>query len=127
MANKHRGEIEANLDGKAFRLCLTLGSLAELEEAFEADDMVGLAQRFEQGRMRSSDAVKIIGAGLRGGGNDIADAEVGRMRAEGGAGGYVDIVARLLRATFASEDESQCPVEKSAEANKQPGPFPGTT
>jgi hypothetical protein len=34
MVNRHRGEIEAILDGKSYRLCLTLGALAELEHAF---------------------------------------------------------------------------------------------
>lgn len=31
MANRHRGEIEAELGGKKRTLCLTLGALAELE------------------------------------------------------------------------------------------------
>jgi hypothetical protein len=101
MPNPHRGEIEACLDGKSFRLCLTLSSLAELEHAFQSDDMLALAERFRQGRLSARDAQRIIGAGLRGAGHDIADEAVGRMQAEGGAAGFVDIVARLLSATFA--------------------------
>ena len=31
MANKHRGEVTARLDGKDYTLCLTLGALAELD------------------------------------------------------------------------------------------------
>ena len=31
IANRRRGEIAAELDGKPFRLCQTLGALAELE------------------------------------------------------------------------------------------------
>src|ERR671922_99741 len=80
MANKHRGEIEACLDGKTYRLCLTLGALAELETAFGDDDMLALAQRFEKGRLRAGDATRIIGAGLRGAGYDIADEAVAAMR-----------------------------------------------
>jgi uncharacterized phage protein (TIGR02216 family) len=38
MVNRHRGEIEAMLDGRSYRLCLTLGALAELEYAFGEDD-----------------------------------------------------------------------------------------
>lgn len=100
MANKHRGEIEACLDGKTYRLCLTLGALAELETAFGDDDMLALAQRFEKGRLRAGDATRIIGAGLRGAGYDIADEAVAAMRTAGGVLGFVDIVARLLAATF---------------------------
>lgn len=100
MVNLHRGEIEAILDGEVHRLCLTLGALAELESAFGDSDMLALAERFEKGRFSAIDALRIIGAGLRGGGHDIADGAVARMQADGGAAGYVDIVARLLRATF---------------------------
>lgn len=100
MPNRHRGEIEAVLDGVQHRLCLTLGALAELEDAFGADDMLALAERFEAGRLRAADAIRIIGAGLRGGGHELDDARIAKMRAEGGAAGFVDIVARLLGATF---------------------------
>jgi hypothetical protein len=104
MVNRHRGEIEAVLDGKAYRLCLTLGALARLEDAFGADDMLALAQRFEAGRLSARDAIRIIAAGLRGGGNDLSTEQIAQMRAEGGAAGFVDIVARLLTATFGAND-----------------------
>src|SRR6185436_19991728 len=100
MHNPHRGEIEARLDGAPFRLCLTLGALAELESAFGDTDMLALAERFQSGRLAARDAARITGAGLRGAGHDIADAAVARMQADGGAAGFVDIVARLLSATF---------------------------
>ena len=68
MANRHRGEISATLDGRERTLCLTLGALAELEAAFGADDLVALASRFESGRLSARDIVRIIGCGLRGAG-----------------------------------------------------------
>ena len=107
MVNRHRGEIEAVLDGKPHRLCLTLGALAELEDAFGADDMLALAERFEAGRLGARDAIRVIGAGLRGGGLDLDDARVSAMRADGGAAGFVDIVARLLTATFGAPAASE--------------------
>lgn len=103
MVNRHRGEIEAVLDGKSYRLCLTLGALAELEHAFGEDDMLAVAERFEAGRIAARDAMRIIGAGLRGAGYEIDDRTVGVMQAEDGAAGFVDIVARLLAATFGAE------------------------
>jgi hypothetical protein len=128
MANKHRGEIEACLDGKPYQLCLTLGALAELETAFGDDDMLALAQRFEKGRLRASDATRIIGAGLRGAGYDIADEVVARMRTAGGVLGVVDIVARLLAATFcgpAGGGERRAGSDAPGEG-RAPSPFPGT-
>lgn len=100
MANARRGEIEAALDGRTWTLCLTLGALAELEAALGAGDLMALAQRFEAGRLSSADAIRVIGAGLRGAGNEIDDRAVARMRCDDGAAGFVAIVARLLAATF---------------------------
>lgn len=123
MANRHRGEIDAILDGKPYRLCLTLGELANLEAAFGDEDMLGLATRFETGRISARDCQRIIGAGLRGAGYDISDQTVAAMQAEGGAAGYVDIVARLLTVTFsaAAGDEAE-----RVQEGDTPGPFPGT-
>lgn len=122
MANRHRGEIDAVLDGKPYRLCLTLGALANLEAAFGDEDMLALATRFEKGRISARDCQRIIGAGLRGAGFDVSDQAVAAMRAEGGAAAYVDIVARLLSATFAANGDGS---DGEGEAGA-PGPFPGT-
>jgi hypothetical protein len=107
MVNRHRGEIEAVLDGQPRRLCLTLGALAELEAAFGADDMLALAQRFEAGRLSARDAIRVIAAGLRGGGAELDEAQVASMQAEGGAAGFVDIVSRLLTATFGAGEATR--------------------
>ena len=124
MANRHRGEIDATLDGKPYRLCLTLGALAELESTFGDEDMLALATRFEAGRISARDCQRIIGAGLRGAGFDVSDIAVATMRVEGGAAGYVDIVARLLATTFAAEGGQDAAERQGGEAT---GPFPGGT
>jgi len=100
MPNHHRGEIEAELGGARRDLVLTLGALAELEAAFGAQDLVALTERFGAGRLTARDLIRIIGAGLRGAGNDVSDDEVARMAVEGGAQGYVRIAADLIAATF---------------------------
>jgi hypothetical protein len=100
MANRHRGEIEAELGGSTRTLVLTLGALAELESAFGVGDLVALAERFEKGRMSANDAIRIIGAGLPGAGETMSDDDVARLAAPGGAAGYVRIVSDLLAATF---------------------------
>ena len=99
-ANRRRGEISAELDGNAHRLCLTLGALAELEAAYAADDLGALVERFSRGRLSALDMIRIIGAGLRGAGNDISDEAVGMMRSEGGAAGFAEVVSDLLTTTF---------------------------
>lgn len=100
MPNLHRGEIEAEIGGARRRLVLTLGALAELEAAFGADDLGALAERFGTGRLKASDLMRIIGAGLRGAGDAVSDDEVARMPVSDGAAGYVRIAADLIAATF---------------------------
>ncbi|MGE0627339.1 MAG: gene transfer agent family protein [Hyphomicrobiaceae bacterium] len=141
MANKHRGEIDAVLDGTPHRLCLTLGALAELEAAFGEGDMLALASRFSSGRLAAADCVRIIGAGLRGAGHDVNDAKVAAMQVDGGAAGFVEIVARLLTATFGGPASVAAEVGSAlvSELARQPSatvdqaeggakgiPFPGT-
>jgi hypothetical protein len=103
MANRHRGEIEAELNGAKFTLVLTLGALAELEHSYGGEDVLSLAQRFEQGRIKATDAIMVIGAGLRGAGHNVTDEEVGRFTVGDGATGFMRIVVDLLKATFAVE------------------------
>lgn len=103
MANKYRGEIQAELGGVTRRLVLTLGALAELEDAFGAEDMVALTERFGTGRLKARDLIRIIGAGLRGAGETVSDDEVAAMAVDGGAQGYVRIAAALVAATFGDE------------------------
>ena len=100
MGNRHRGEIDVALGDKRWTLCLTLGALAELEAAYGDEDLLSLAERFERGAIGARDAIRIIGAGLRGAGNDVSDGEVAALTVEGGAAGYIRIVADLLQATF---------------------------
>lgn len=139
MANRYRGEIGAVLDGEPVTLCLTLGALAELEAAFGDQDLLALAERFERGRLSATDVVRIIGAGLRGAGRELSDEAVSRLRVEGGAAGYIDIVARLLIATFGAVEGaaansqpgaangSERPPHKEGQARPEPRPFPGRT
>jgi hypothetical protein len=101
MANRHRGEIDAELGGRVRTLVLTLGALAELEAAFGAADLVALAERFGTGRLTARDLIRIIGAGLRGAGEAISDDDVAALTAPGGAAGFARIAAELIAATFA--------------------------
>jgi hypothetical protein len=103
MANRQRGEIEALIDGRRYTLCLTLGALAELEAALGADDLVALADRFSLGKLRAIDAVRVIGAALRGAGHEIDDGAVAQMRFESGAAGVAALVAELIAVTFGLE------------------------
>ncbi|KQR77345.1 hypothetical protein ASG25_03395 [Rhizobium sp. Leaf384] len=105
-ANRHRGEVEAIIDGERRILCLTLGSLAELETAFAADSLAGLARRFSAGGLKAEDLIVILGAGLRGGGNIVSDEDVAGMSVAGGLAGLARLAGDLLAAAFGSDADT---------------------
>lgn len=106
MANRYRGEISARLDNRDWTLCLTLGALAELENAFEAKNLPELLEKFSSTSLSASDMIKIVCAGLRGGGHAVTVEDVADMRAEGGATGFAHIVTELLTVTFGTENNT---------------------
>lgn len=120
MANRYRGEIAAELSGTPRRLVLTLGALAELEDALGATDLATLAARFESGRLSAHDVAAVLGAGLRGAGESLTEAEVMALTHPGGARGLVQLAADLLVATFATEDAANPPPAGDARAAPPP-------
>ncbi|GHC69309.1 hypothetical protein GCM10010136_15010 [Limoniibacter endophyticus] len=118
MANRLRGEIAAILSGQEYKLCLTLGALAELENSFAEKDINALIARFATGRFSSSDLIRILGAGLRGAGNRVTDDQVATLQAQGGAAGMAKIAIELLTVTFGKENVAGDVVETS------PAPIP---
>ncbi len=104
MVNKKRGEIEAHLNGKTYKLCLTLGALAELEDAFELESLMALTRHFEKGTFSSRDLARLIGAGLRGGGHKISNEDVLLMQIDEGITGFVTLAQKLLLATFGNQE-----------------------
>jgi hypothetical protein len=97
-------------------LCLTLGALAELETAFAADDLVALAARFETGKLSARDIARIIGCGLRGGGEAVSDDEVLAMKIDDGVAGFARLAAELLAVTFGG------PEAPDSQAGESPNP-----
>lgn len=88
MANPWAGEVEIVLDGEPHQMRLTLGALAELEEALGEASLVDLIARFEGGAVSSRDVLRLIVAGLRGGGwrgrmEDLLAVEIGGGPLEG--------------------------------------------
>ena len=48
MTNKHRGEVELDIDGKTLQLKLTLNAFAELQEAFDGAPLMEILGRLDQ-------------------------------------------------------------------------------
>ncbi len=107
MANPWTGEVALVIDGERRVMKLTLGALAELEDALAAGTLDELVARFEAGAFSSRDLLALIVAGLRGGGwrgqaSDLLSAEI-----EGGMVGAARAAGQLLVRAFALPGEAQ--------------------
>ncbi|NWG54861.1 MAG: gene transfer agent family protein [Hydrogenophilaceae bacterium] len=78
LVNKARGETLLEIDGRAHRLCLTLGALAELEAAFDAHGFADLAEKLA--RLSASDMLVVLAALTAGGGEAKTSAELAQAR-----------------------------------------------
>lgn len=106
MANPYRGEVSLVLDGQAHILRLTLGALAELEQDLGATSMLGVVERFESGAFSTQDVMRLLRAGLKGGGWQGADPDLASAKIDGGVVGAARVAARLLAVSFAVADEN---------------------
>lgn len=100
MENPFAGEVSVTLDGEPHIMKLTLGSLAELENALPEGSFVDLVERFEGGAYSPRDVLALIVAGLRGGGwagttADLLAADIGH-----GPGDCARLAGALLERAF---------------------------
>ncbi|MEM1299881.1 MAG: gene transfer agent family protein [Pseudomonadota bacterium] len=98
--NPQRGEVAVVIDGIPRRLRLTLGALAALEARLEENSLMGLAERFETGQVRTADLTALLAAGLSGAGEPVSEEALGTAEFEGGALGAMRAGMALLSATF---------------------------
>lgn len=100
MVNRWAGEVALVVDGERRVMKLTLGALAELEEALETGSLVELAERFEAGRFSARDVLALILAGLRGGGWTGSAEALRRAEIEGGPVAAARAAGTLLVRAF---------------------------
>lgn len=101
MVNPHRGEVVITLDGVAHVGRLTLGALAELEAELGEDTLVALVERFEGGAFSGRDVLRLVVAGLRGGGWRGTMEDLVAVDVCGGPVGAAKAAADLLARAFA--------------------------
>jgi hypothetical protein len=109
MPNRRRGEVALQLGDTRYTLCLTLGALAELEEAFGAQDLMALAERFGTGRLSSRDLLTLLSTALRGGGHAMSDADVANLPLHEGIEPLAAALADLLAVTFGGGERTPNP------------------
>jgi len=100
MENRWRGEVGLTVDGQAYRMKLTLGALAELEDDLAEPSLMALVQRFESGGFSTRDVLALLCAGLRGGGVDMDPDILAAAEIEGGPMRAAKAAAELLARAF---------------------------
>jgi hypothetical protein len=111
MANRARGEAELEAGGRVFRLRLTLGALAEIEDGLSLKDLSEVEPRLK--KLRAADLAIVAAALMRGGGHEMTPLEALRLPVD------LPALVRAVSAAFApggGEAESQGPAD---------GPFAG--
>lgn len=117
------------LAGRPRRLCLTLGALAELEDAYRAEDLSALVARFAGGKLAARDLMRLIGAGLAGGGEPMDAAELAALGRDDSLAEMAAAAGELLRVTFGGEATASGPdsgPNSGAAGGPPETPFPGT-
>ena len=112
MPNRVRGEAALEAGGRQYRLLLTLGALAEIEDGLGLQDLNGVAARMKQ--PRAGDLAIVAAALLRGGGHDMCPADVLRLNCDLGA---------LMRAVTAAFENAGLAGEAGQGGDAVP--FPG--
>lgn len=111
MPNRIRGEAGLTAGGRHYRLLLTLGALAEIEDGLGLQNLADVATRLKS--VRAADLAIVAAALLRGGGHDLTPADVLRLPCDLGA-----LVAAVTDAFAAAE---------LAGAGEATTPFAGAT
>jgi hypothetical protein len=100
MVNPWRGEVMLRADGRTHTLRLSLGALAALEAALEAEGLLDLADRIDRGGLRTREVIAILAAGFQGAGQPVDAAAVADMAIEGGAAEAMRVAIALMTAAF---------------------------
>ena len=99
LINHARGEAQLSLYGRDYRMCLTLGALAEIEHALGLADLSALGDRLS--RPSARDLVLVLTALLRGGGEAMSIDDVGRLPLD------AKVMAQAISQTFAAAGFSE--------------------
>lgn len=88
------------IDGQSRVARLTLGALAELEDALAEKSLIALVERFESNAFSSQDVLSLLAAGLSAAGNDVTVDALKHAHIAGGPMAAAKAAAELLARAF---------------------------
>lgn len=99
-ANSKRGEVAFQIDGKAHKLCLTLGALAALETAFATDNLEQLSAKLKS--ISARDLLVVLAILLEAGGNTFAIDDLSNANIDARSAAIA--IAQTFQAAFSDEN-----------------------
>jgi len=120
MANKRRGEVEFEALDKAgnlriYKMRMSLGAMAELEDVFELEDISKLSTIFEGQKFKIRQLIQLLGALIRGGGEDVDDSDIESMDLDA-----VEAFSKAMEAiNMQGENKDKSPKHKAATRAKK--------
>jgi Phage tail tube protein, GTA-gp10 len=103
MGNPHRAEASVELAGTRYVLRLTLQALAEIEAAFAVQGLDALGARLSGANLGTRDLLVLLAALVRGGGAQIAEADLARRIEARDLPALVEAIGAVFAASFAGE------------------------
>lgn len=121
MANRHRGEVEVELDGETHKLRFTLNALAEVEDRLNLASIADILETIKALSVRTLRT--LLWAGLLHEQPELTEREVGEMDFD--FSHAVERVSRALTLTFKTDEDTAG--QGAAEGNaRRPGRGAGT-
>lgn len=94
--NSKRGEVAFEIDGKTYKLCLTLGALAALETAFATENIEQLGAKLKA--ISAKDLLVVLAILLEAGGNHFALEDLSKARIDAKSAALA--IAQTFEAAF---------------------------
>jgi hypothetical protein len=104
MANTIRGELDIELNNSTYKTKLNLNSIMVLERNL-GRSLIKVTQSLSTGDLQLTELLQVLQTALKGGGNDLSDADVKQIVWEAGYVNALSAVGEILTNTLTGDDE----------------------
>ncbi len=106
MANTIRGELDIELNGSTYKTKLNLNSIMVLERNL-GRSLIKTTQDLTNGDLPLSELIQVLQTALKGGGNELSDADIKRLVWDAGYVNALGAVANILTNSLMGGDEDE--------------------
>jgi len=106
MTNPLKGQVEVKLGDKTYKARLTIEAIIGIEETLNIG-LLKLAQQMSQGDVRIGQVVGVLLPALRGGGNDLTQADIIKLVQDAGIVASTTVVANLIAQSLQADSVSE--------------------